>query len=410
MPQKNSKIIGFRHPHWSSSGPKILGGIVDFIRSHEPWRIVTANKSYGEMEEVKIDEHWSGDGLILFRATEEELATYRRRGIAVVLTSSEGPDGGFPRAVPDNEAIGREVARHLLGCGLSSLAFLARGETFYREAQFAPGFRLYARERFRGFRDELARATIEPRIHYLRGRPLWESHTWREIQMETMAFLQTLQTPCGLFAVDDSLAAVVLRSADMLGLKVPDELAVMGYGDDHSYCYASFPALSSIAAPDRKIGRAAAELLWRQFTHQTIPPKTTIAPGVTRERESTDTRAIRDPLVSSLVRWIGRRTTEDSLRIADLCEHSGVSATTIKTRFAASLGHSPKAEIKKARLKHLTFLLENSELSINEIATRMNFASAHELSRFFNSCVGKRPSEFRRNPNFGKADPIPGGH
>src|SRR5690606_13619862 len=232
---------------WSSYAPWILAGMVDFVGEHEPWKLVTENDAFGEMEAVKIDAGWQGDGVVLFRATEEELESFRSRGMAAVLTSTEGPDLGFPRIVPDNARIGELAAEHLIESATPHFAFLARGETFYREGQYASGLRRYARERLTGFRRRLLDFSREPRVHYLKGRALWKAQAWREIEMEVIAFLGGLPKPCGLFVVDDFLAAVVLRAADRLGLRVPEDLAVIGFGNDPAYCFASYPALSTIA-------------------------------------------------------------------------------------------------------------------------------------------------------------------
>jgi len=389
-------VVGIRYPQWSAVGPGVLGGVLDFMRGHETWRLVTENDSYGEMEAVKIDERWRGDGAILFRATEAELVAFRKRGMAVVLTSTEGPDLGYPRVVPDNHEIGRLAAFHLIECQLPNFAFLARGETFYREEQFAPGLRVYARLRLRGFRDELQAYAHEPQVHYLRGRPLWQAHTWREIQTEVMAFLDALPVPCGLFVADDSLGGVVLRAADTLGKKVPRELAVIGYGDDPNYCFATFPALSSIAHPSREIGARAAELLRQQMAGETVEPGSRTVPvGRVIPRESSDMLAIADPEIRELVRHIRRRAPREALRVAELADHSALSMTTIKERFTASLGHGPKQEIQRVRLHHLKHLLGDPSLSLAEIARRMQFGSAHELSRFFLSTAGLRPSDYR---------------
>jgi LacI family transcriptional regulator len=389
-------VVGIRYPQWSAVGPGVLGGVVDFMRGREAWQLVTENDSYGEMEAVKIDEGWHGDGAILFRATELELSSFRKRGMAVVLTSTEGPDLGYPRVVPDNHEIGRRAARHLIECQLPHFAFLARGETFYREAQFAPGLRVYARLRLRGFREELQAYVHEPWVHYLRGRPLWQPHTWREIQTEVMAFLDTLPVPCGLFVADDSLGAVVLRAADTLGRKVPHELAVIGYGDDPNYCHATFPSLSSIVHPAHEIGHQAAELLRRQMDGESVDSGSRVVPvGPVIARESSDMLAIADPEIRELVRHIRLRAPHEAVRVAELADLTALSMTTIKERFAASLGHGPKQEIQRVRLRHLKHLLGDASLSLAEIARRMQFGSAHELSRFFLAEAGQRPSDFR---------------
>lgn len=392
------RSVAIRHPVWSSYGPRITAGVVDFMRDRqETWRLATENDSYGEMEAVKIDRDWRGDGLILFRATEDELAEYRRRGQAVVLTSSEGPDLGFPRVVPDNAQVGLMAAEHLIECAVPNFAFLARGETFYREAEFAPGLRRYARERLAGFRAKLGEYGCEPTVHYLKGRPLWKAQTWREVETEVMAFLDLLPKPCGVFVVDDSLGAVALRAADRLGIRVPQDLAVIGFGDDSAYCFATFPALSSIVYPGREVGRQAAELLWRQMNGESLPPgRTEIAVQSLVVRESSDTLAIADPEIRELVRQIRLRAPREALQVAELEDLTPLSMTTIKARFSALLGHGPKQEIQRVRLSHLQQLLADPAQSLADIARRMQFASSHELSRFFLAETGERPSDYRK--------------
>ncbi len=400
MPETPSNIrrsVAIRHPVWSSYGPQVTSGVVDFMRSHESWRLVTENRSYGEMEVVHIDRDWHGDGLILFRASEEELEAFRKRGQAVVLLSTEGPDLGYPRVVPDNARAGAMAAEHLIECAVPHFAFLARGETFYREAEFAPGLRRYARERLAGFRTKLGEYGCEPTVHYLKGRPLWKPQTWREVETEVMAFLDLLPKPCGLFVVDDSLGAVALRAADRLGIRVPQDLAVIGFGDDSAYCFATFPALSSIVYPGREAGRMAAELLSRQMKGEALPPGRTEIPLQSMVlRESSDTLAIADPEIRELVRQIRLRAPREALQVAELEQLTPLSMTTIKARFSTQLGHGPKQEIQRVRLRHLQQLLADQERSLADIARTMQFASAHELSRFFLAEGGERPSDFRK--------------
>ena len=373
-----------------------MRGVVEFMRGHELWRLITENDSYGEMEATRIDADWQGDGLILFRATEAELAAFRKRGIAVVIASSEGPDGGFPRVVPDNAQIGRAAAAHLIERNFDDLAFLARGETYYQEEIFAPGLRTYARQRLRGFSEYLSRYSLEPTVHYLRGRPLWKPESWRQIQTEVMAFLETLPQPCGLFTADDSLGAVALKAADLLGMRVPQDLAVIGYGDDHAYCYSTFPALSSIEHPGRAIGFKAAECIQAQLEGGACDTPSQIVPiGPTIARESSDTLSIEDPIIFDLVSWIRHQAPHDPIRVSELAERSGLSMTTLKHRFAEALGHSPKQEIKSTRLIHLKRLLLRNELTLGQIAEAMKFTSAHQLSRFFQTETGERPSDYR---------------
>ena len=369
---------------------------MDYMRVHGLWRIVTENNSYGEMESVKIGLGWKGDGLILYRATQGELEDFKARGIAVVLLSTEGPDAGFPRVLPDNIAAGEVAARHFLGLGLKSFAYLARGETFYIEEEFAPGIRIYARERLSGFKRGLEIADFLPNVYYLPGYPLWNDDTWKEIEATVAAYLATLPKSTGLFVADDALAAVVLRAAASIGRDIPNDIAVLGFGDDPHYCHASLPALSTIPYPARDVGYLAAEVLTQQMLEdgaEQLSQRITVEKII--QRESTDFVSLEDEETARLVRWIRLNATCEPIQVSDLEGQSKYSLSSIKARFKKHLGRSPKDEIKRVRMEHLRHLLQESRLSFGEISDAMKFSSAHEMSRFFLRETGERPTTFR---------------
>ncbi|RYD24180.1 MAG: HAD family hydrolase [Verrucomicrobiaceae bacterium] len=392
------KTIGIRYPVWSSYGPAVLRGITSFSELHDPWRIVTENDSYGEMEAVRIDRDWEGDGLVLFRATDEELEVFRQKGIAVVVTSSEGPAGGFPRVIPDNAAIGRLAAEHLVSCGLPHYAFIGRGETLYLEPEHASGTRRYTRERLGGYKMAMAGVAKRPVVKLLTGRPLWEAGTWREVEEEVAEFMKQLPLPCGLFAADDALAAVVMRVAAKCGIRVPEDCALIGYGNDSPYCFASVPSLSTIAHPSVEIGRLAAQRLAEQFDgtgkHGRID-RLTLTTDDILPRGSSDTLGIPDPEIKKLVSFIRLNAPNDTVRVSELTTMTDLSLTTIKARFSEFLGHSPKEEIQRVRLQHLKALLKESRLPLPEIVDRMCFSSGQDLSRFFLRATGQSPTDYR---------------
>lgn len=195
--------------------------------------------------------------------------------------------------------------------------------------------------------------------------------------------------------VDDALAAIALRAAETIGRRVPSKLAMIGYGDDHFYCYSSYPALSSIAHLARAVGHGAAEQLLRQMRGQQVEGTFSVASGKVMARESSDIIAIDDAAIRDLVGWIRSQSRLDPIRVSDLAERSGLSLTTIKDRFAQLLGHSPKQEIQQARIQYLQMLIATSQQSFSEIAEQMGFSSSHELNRFCKSSLGMSPSEYR---------------
>jgi LacI family transcriptional regulator len=264
MPHSRA-TVGIRLPVWAGSTTPVMRGVARYMRNHRHWRIETLNDSYGEMENIEISIGWQGDGLILYRATEQELADFKKRGIAVVLLSTEGPDAGYPRVLPDNAAAGRAAAKHLMGIGHDSFAYLARGETLYKEDEFISGQRVYSRERLAGYKAALAENDFQPRVHMLPGFPLWKKNTWKKVERAVEGFLTELPSPTGMFVVDDALASVVLRVAGRTDIAVPQSLSVLGFGDDVNYCHASLPTLSSIPYPAQAVGYRAAKELARQL-------------------------------------------------------------------------------------------------------------------------------------------------
>lgn len=389
--------IGVRFPSWCSYGPGVIAGILDHARSAGlNWRIVWENRSQGELEPVRIDSSWNGDGMVLFRSDEAELAECLERGRAVVLLSSEGPQGSYPRISPDNERVGEMAADHLLGLDVPSFAFLGRDQTHYPGGLHASGQRRYSRERAAGFVSAVKQAGHPVLVHQLAGRNLGDQQAWAQIEAEVTTFLDQLPRLCCLFVADDSLGAVVLEAARHAGIQVPTELAVLGFGNDLDYCLTSWPPLSSIAYPGRAIGRLAAVALERQLAGDPPQPgRERVPPQAVVPRESTDLIATDDPVLQDLLRWLRRNAPNDTIRVTELAERGHWSLTTLKERFHAHLGRGPKEEILRIRRNHFCHLLRATDLSVAEISRSMGFASPHEASRFFQRQLGCAASEWR---------------
>jgi LacI family transcriptional regulator len=384
-------VVGVRLPPWATFAQSVFLGLLDYMRLHGRWELVTENDAFGELQPVRLDEKWRGQGLITFRMTEKEAAAWKRHGIAVVNISSEGGSHGFPRVIPDNDEVGRRAAEHLASLGLRDFAYVGRAASQYNVASWIPGPRRYARERCKGFSAALAKRGLTARDFFLPPHPLWKNTTWKIIQREMSAFLDKLPKPCGVFVADDPLAVAVRHAGAACGRRVPDDLPILGFGNDHVYCHGTTPALSSIDYPGREIGFRAARLLDAQFAG--TPPTETeehVPVGLVVARESTDFLAFDDPEVARLVRWIRLNALADPVQVSDVKAQSNLSMTVLKARFQAALGHGPKREIMETRLRHLQYLLQTTDLPLEKIATSMRFPSVESMSRFLLRETGQR--------------------
>ena len=91
--------------------------------------------------------------------------------------------------------------------------------------------------------------------------------------------------PTAVMAVNDLTAVGVLKGLLKAGLRVPDDIAVVGF-DDANWATALRPPLTVVTQPTYDIGRIAAELLLRRINGETFPPKRVVLQAELVERGS----------------------------------------------------------------------------------------------------------------------------
>jgi LacI family transcriptional regulator len=75
---------------------------------------------------------------------------------------------------------------------------------------------------------------------------------------------------------------------------------------------------------------------------------------------------------------------------------AGVSRESLRQRFQATLGRSPKEEIERIRSQNLCEKLRWTELPLEVIAEENGFAGPAEICRFIKRMTGKTPGAIRR--------------
>ncbi|MAS76009.1 MAG: hypothetical protein CMO57_06380 [Verrucomicrobiales bacterium] len=378
-------VVGIRVPSWASFTRPIFRGIVDFIRNNEQWQIQTLVDSTNEMAPVLIDENWRGDGLILFRFSEEEAKIFKQCKIPVVNLSAECLGKGFPTVIPNNFEIGKQAAQHMLTLGLKNFSYwgdpsrnysIERGSAFEKQINSA------------GF--DCIKVQIEP------DHLPWDGR-WVKMHERIVKELDRLPKPVGIFAKDDMLGSNIIRICNGVGILVPEEVAVMGTNADEVFCQISTPPLSSVAYPGESVGYEAARLLSKMMNGQyikndhlvTMPIRDIVA------RESTNTFAIDDLVVTQAVQYIRAVAPVYPIHVSEVAARSSLSLSGFNKHFVQLMGHTPKEEIKRVRLAKLQTLLKNSNEKISHIAMDMKFGSPEELSRFFKRETGMVPKEYR---------------
>jgi DNA-binding LacI/PurR family transcriptional regulator len=183
------------------------------------------------------------------------------------------PDAHLPTIRCDNQAGGALVARHLADRGRQRQAFVGPGWETH----------LAFRQRRDGFRAALADTGLEA----LEAPDSGGSSREEQGELAVTAFLNAGGRPDALFAATDLLAIGATRALRAAGLRVPEDVAVVGFDGIPSAAHAS-PSLSTVEQDSEVAGRLLVEALLEQAAGREAPQ--TPIPVRLVERESSPPR------------------------------------------------------------------------------------------------------------------------
>ena len=306
-----------------------------------------------------------------------------KQGLAAVDLSDRRPAFGLARINSDDRAIGRLAAEHLLERGFPSFASCGfSGE-------------LWAVRRKEAFLDALAAAGHTGRVY----ETPWHgagAHVREDEKARIGRWLKSLPRPVGVMASNDVRGIDVLNACQTYGLRVPDEVAVLGVDDDALLCEICSPPLSSVVPNIEEIGYEAAALLDRlmdgereECEERFVPPL-----GVTT-RLSTDVLSVGDQEFATAVRFI-RENACHGITVTDVLDHVLISRSTLERNFRAYLGRSPQAEIRAAQLARARQLLAETDHPIHRIAELVGYRHVEYFNVAFKREIGQTPGLYRR--------------
>lgn len=213
------------------------------------------------------------DGLIVMSLSipKKDAKRLIEHGIETVLIEYSHPELNCIEI--DDFRGGQMVAEHLLSKGHRRLAFVGDKESHDYEIHPA-GLRL------KGFQQALKNANIKISNEYIR---LFEN-THENAMQATRELLNLPTPPTAIFAAADIQALSVLKVTRELGVKVPEQLAVIGFDDIDS---AEFMDLTTIRQHLDESGKLAVELLLSHIADPSRPPQHVSIPLNLIERQTT---------------------------------------------------------------------------------------------------------------------------
>lgn len=189
------------------------------------------------------------DGVLALRDGDDPvIESLAQRQLPTVLFYSRATNQNAAYVDTDNFAGGRLAARHLMQLGHQSVAIVK-----------AAGGSTSSHDRYVGFRDELESEGIallpENVVHM--GSAADDREPVRRLMSRP-------NPPTGIFCWSDDVAIAVMRIFKDMGLRVPDDVSVVGF-DSSDACEHSIPRLTSICQPVAAIAKAATRMLLAQI-------------------------------------------------------------------------------------------------------------------------------------------------
>lgn len=189
--------------------------------------------------------------------TSDRLADLRRLGISSVLMDSRSSEHASVGV--DHVSGGQQAIAHLLAMGHRRILFLA-----------GPGELQQTRHRLKGAVQAVVAAELDPsKVLDVVNLPMLLAD---EGQRGVQTALDAAHPPTAVFAMNDIVALGVMRELRLRGLRIPEDVAVVGYDDSYLASELMTP-LSSVRQPMHQLGWAAADLLLTQTPHDLFAPE-----------------------------------------------------------------------------------------------------------------------------------------
>jgi DNA-binding LacI/PurR family transcriptional regulator len=270
-----SQMIGVVAPFFTTRAVvERLRGVVERLRDQGDYDLLLFDVETLEQREDAFEDFAARDrvdGLLVvsLRPSDEQIARMQHEGLPVVLIDVTHP--ALPRVVIDDVLGGQMAAEYLLAKGHKRIGFVGDAPTPFGFAS--------SELRCQGMREALRRAGIKPAAALQKRGP----HGREEANALARGLLEMRDPPTAIFAASDVQAMGVLQAAEALGVRVPEEVAVIGFDDVEE---ASVLGLTTVRQPLRETGKRGVELLLSAIEGRDVAPVEELASLAVIERRT----------------------------------------------------------------------------------------------------------------------------
>ncbi len=348
------------------------GGCIFYPMSH----LISKTKDNSK-EIIKTARRFKVDAILgLWHNINVEEA--RKLNIPIFLRTYKKVYNEFPMLTGHYREFGAYAADFFLNQNFNNYAFIGMKDI------------LWSVSRYEGFSEQISSSKKLMTYHY-------DVEDFQNEIKEISAWLYSLPKPIAMFACNDFMARQVTEICQMNGIRIPEDISLLGVDNDEFMCNISSPTLSSIKLNFEKHGYEIAKTLFKMIAEKKIwPARIPVEAIGVVERMSTKRKVISDPYIREIVDFISRNYTQD-IDISKLTSFIPLSRRAIELKFKKEMyPYTISSYILKLRLEHFCHLLQSSELPVGTAAYKSGFIDNSNFSTLFKKYKGVTPTEYRR--------------
>jgi LacI family transcriptional regulator len=358
----------------------ILRGLAEYGRRYG-WRPSVRPHGLDRMPE-SIRRHPPA-GVVAIKANDAVVRAAEEISRPVVSIFDPRCRADIARVDNDDEAVGAMAAEHLLDKGFHVGAYCGVEEPWSRRrwTGFARAFGLAGREAGHI-------ASPEEPTHL----PDWT-------RLSTVDFLagwlRTLARPVGVMVCTDDQWYHLQAAVGEVGLRVPEDIAVVGADNDELSSFYCPIQLSTVETDLHRVGAEAGRLIQQQLDAVEHPDQVSlVAPRRVIARTSTDVLNVDDPRLARALQIIQQQACQ-GLTVEDLLDRVALSRTSLEKLFARNLGRTPGQVITARRIRRIRELLTETDLPLADLAAQVGLAGQSYLGKLFKRHTGLTPGQYR---------------
>jgi len=332
---------------------------------------------------LKWAQDWGAKGLIGQLHSDSEIWKFTNAGISVIAQDFEERFKDVPNITGAYRETGRLGAAYFLKKGFKHFAFY--------------GFKdiVWSRERAEGFEEKVKEAGYV--VHYFEHKRSRSMDLWYYKPSMLSRWLKLLPKPIALMTCDDNQGLHITEASRHAGIRIPEDVAVLGVDNDESICFLSEPPLSSISLDVEKGGYEAARCMLQMITdskkkcYQNI----TVKPTHINTRSSTDIYSTNDIHIVSALKYI-HLNLDKNLKVDQVLREVPLCRRSLEKRFIQTTGYPVYKYIFNLRIEKFAERLLETDMTIIEIAQGLGLSDTKNIARQFKQVKGLTPLDYRK--------------